>query len=435
MKNIYNKFLFSSLSLATLLFVSCSKDDYTGYSTVEVANGAKLTVTSDFASPKTIVEGDNKYTLTVSIDKPQSFDVVVKINQISGTASTDDYTVEGKITIPAYKTSATTELVILKDDLKEDIETLKLQIGDDTTANASLTPVTVEFNIQNYTEGSLIADLSWETTIKDVNGDLIKATTAADFKLRITNLDFSNVDVVDDSKTTFESYEMLASLADGEYLVVAEPISFLNLGAQGDFDIDIKVDFNQVGLYNNESYVFKKAFSSAGMTSCGATGFLKLAKITKLGSSYAISKIGEIESKFKANLFTGNWSVTTDINGLEDPFTTTFTENKLIINGIGRTFIGPAFWDETITENFPIELSISDKGEVSIKRQKIYTTSYRGDLTTYDIIGSGKLNICGSKPVLTLSYDIYSPGSTNGLAKTYKAYLTEGVLGGVFTLN
>ena len=115
MKKIYKQFLFSALSLTALLFVSCDKDDATGKSTLEVSQNLKLSVTTDFASPVTIIEGDNEYKFTVNIDKPQSVDVVVKVFQIAGTASGSDYAVESQITIPAYQLSANGTHNILKD--------------------------------------------------------------------------------------------------------------------------------------------------------------------------------------------------------------------------------------------------------------------------------------------------------------------------------
>ena len=312
MKKINKQFLFSALTLVAILFSGCSKDDLTGQSTLEVSKDVKITITSDFSSPQTIIEGDNKYNFTVTLDKVQSKDIVVKINQVSGNASTDDYTVDSQLTIPAYKLSATAELTILKDNVKEDVETLTLQVGDITTANANITPVTVSFNIQNYTEGSLVTDLSWSTSIKDVAGDLIKPTDAADFKLRITNLNLSDVESIDDSETAFESFEMLSTMPDGDYLVVAEAVSFKDMGSQGNFDIDLSVTFNQTGIYNDETFTFTKAANSAAIIECGATGFFKLAQITKSGSTYTVSEVGEPGYTFDASIFNGTYKVVKD---------------------------------------------------------------------------------------------------------------------------
>jgi hypothetical protein len=404
MKRIYKQFLFSALSLTALLFVSCDKDDATGKSTLEVSQNLKLSVTTDFASPVTIIEGDNEYKFTVNIDKPQSVDVVVKVFQIAGTASGSDYAVDSQITIPAYQLSATGTLTILKDKLKESIETLTLQVGDVTTSNASLTPITVSFNIQNYTEGSLIADLSWSTSIKDVAGDLIKPTAAADFKLRITNLDFSDVESIDDSKTAFESYEMLSTLEDGDYLVVAEAVSYKDMGSQGAFDIDLSVTFNQAGIYNDEAFTFTSAVSSDEMTSCGPSGFFKLAKITKVGSSYTFSEVGTTESKKATNdasSFNGTYKVTLDEwndykTGTLVPVTynsadgtSTFrvsnTKNPAIVN----------------TDSAYLLVTINADATVTVISNEDY--DYGGGNLT-NVVGTGSVGFCGSSISLTLDF-------------------------------
>lgn len=313
MKNIIKNISFAVLTLTTLLFAGCAQEPaLTGQSTLEVSNGVAITLTTAFASPVTIMEGDQKYGFTVTLNKPQSVNVVVKIKQIGGTASSADYTVENELTIPAYKLSASGTITILKDALKENIETLILQFGDNTVSNASFTPVTATFNIQNYTEGSLVTDLSWETTIKDTKGDLITATDAADLKLLITKLDNTVLQTVDASKDKFESFEMLSTYADGTYLVVAKAVSFKNLGTLGNFDVDLTVKFNQTGVYNNTSFTFKKALNSAGLTSCGATGYFKLAQIKKSGTTYTISEVGQAAYTFDASIFNGPYKIAFD---------------------------------------------------------------------------------------------------------------------------
>ena len=290
MKKIKQKLILAVLTLTTL-FVGCAEPELTGQSNLEVGTGIKVTLTTDFASPVSIIEGDNKYNFTITLDKTQPVDVVVKINQIDGTASSSDYTVDKSITIPAYTLSASAELKILKDDLHEETETLVLQVGDNTISNASIAPVSVTFNIQNYTEGSLITSLQWNTSIdlKDIEGNSISATDAADLKLLITPLDYNTseaLEKIDESIDKFESFEMLASYPDGTYLVVAEAVSFLNLGAQGNFDLDLTVKFNQSGVYNDKEFSFEKVMNSSAMTACGPSGFFKLATITKSGSKY-----------------------------------------------------------------------------------------------------------------------------------------------------
>lgn len=394
MKKITKQLMFSVALLSSLLFVGCYEEDLTGQSTLEVAQGLKLSVTTDFASPVTVVEGDNKYKFTVNIDNPQSIDVVLKVTQIRGTASHDDYTADTKITIPAYKLSATSELVILKDELQEDIETLTLQIGDVTTANATFAPVTVSFNIQNYTEGSLITDLSWSTAIKDITGADISPTAAANLRLLITKLDYNTsaaLQTIDASTTAFESYEMLSTYADGTYLVVANAKSYKDMGSQGFFDVDLTVKFNQVGVYNNKTFTFPKALNSAGLIACGATSYFKLAQITKSGSNYTISKVGTPGFTFNGSMFSGPFTVISD--EWEDyvvpaPIT-------LVYNAADGTNAFRIMYDAVATPNAYLKVTFDQAtGVVTSIKENVPLKYSLTSSNSYGVSGTGKVNFC-----------------------------------------
>jgi len=157
MKKIIKQFLFCALSLSALIFVSCSKDDATGQSQLEVATGVIATVNlnSPLAASQTINEGnDVSFTFTVNLNKPQSKDIHFKVNQIAGTADGDDYSAE-EVVIPAYATTATGKITFVNDCTPESTETLTLQIGDITTSNATLTPRTLSFTINNSLANAL----------------------------------------------------------------------------------------------------------------------------------------------------------------------------------------------------------------------------------------------------------------------------------------
>jgi hypothetical protein len=408
MKKITKQLMFSVALLSSLLFVGCYEEDLTGQSTLEVAQGLKLSVTTDFASPVTIVEGDNKYTFTVKIDNPQSTDVVVKVTQIGGTASHDDYTADTKITIPAYKLSATSELVILKDELKEDIETLTLQIGDVTTANAALAPVTVSFNIQNYTEGSLITDLSWSTAIKDVTGADISPTAAADLKLLITKLDYNASPALEtiNNSTAFESFEMLSTFDDGEYLVVAEGVSFKDLGSQGFFDIDIKVSFNQIGTINDKTFTFPAAMNSSLITPCGGSGFFKLAKIKKVGSTYTLSEVGSaVKFTPLASQFSRNYKVTKDAwsdykvgDTVPAVYNATDGTTTFRINNTNHPYLVNAATSYLL-------VTINADATVTVVSNEDYNYG-GGDITSVN--GTGTVGFCGSFINLSLKFPAFT---------------------------
>jgi hypothetical protein len=157
MKKITKQFLFCALSLSALTFVSCSTDDATGSSTLEVATGVIGTV--NFATPvvgmQTVNEGDDvSYAYTITLNKPQSVDIHFKVGQIDGTASADDFSAE-EVIIPAYATTASGTISIVNDCEVEGAETLTLQMFDVTTSNASVAPVTLSFTINNSLSDSL----------------------------------------------------------------------------------------------------------------------------------------------------------------------------------------------------------------------------------------------------------------------------------------
>lgn len=150
-----NKINFLALSLlsVSLFLTSCDdNDDATGYSTLEVNSGVTGTVVTDFNSTAVINvnEGDGTvFTYTVSISEAQPVDIHIRVTQIAGTASADDFKAE-TVVIPAYATSAVGSIEIVKDDLIEGFETLTLQIGSVSTSNAAIPFKTVSFNIANY---------------------------------------------------------------------------------------------------------------------------------------------------------------------------------------------------------------------------------------------------------------------------------------------
>lgn len=131
----------------------------------------------------------------------------------------------------------------------------------------------------------------------------------------------------------------------------------------------------------------------------------------------------------------GNYSVTTDNDGYENNISTTANANDLIVNGLGQDFI-TYFWSETVTAGGSCTMSVDQEtGNLVIPRQYIFTTNYNGTLYDYEIEGTGTWGNCGNSPTLTITYDIYYPGDSDGLAKTYSSYLPGPYLNGTFTLN
>jgi hypothetical protein len=101
----------------------------------------------------------------------------------------------------------------------------------------------------------------------------------------------------------------------------------------------------------------------------------------------------------------------------------TVSTTKLMVENLSEEMMAD-FWGETIIAGGSFLMTVTGNGLIDIPRQYIYTTIYKGATSEYEIKGSGKWENCGAKPKLTITYDIYYVGDTDGIAKTYgPAYL------------
>lgn len=145
---IKKSFLLFALSLA---IVSCETDDQTGESQLTVAN-TTVNINLEFANPVIFKEadGDMTYDYTVSLSEIQIVDIRLYIAQVGGTADDGDLEMTSLIVIPAGYTTGNGSITIFADEEVEGDETATIQIGDVRTANAAMTPVTVDINIVDY---------------------------------------------------------------------------------------------------------------------------------------------------------------------------------------------------------------------------------------------------------------------------------------------
>jgi hypothetical protein len=120
----------------------------------------------------------------------------------------------------------------------------------------------------------------------------------------------------------------------------------------------------------------------------------------------------------------GTWSG--DDGGYEVSSIVTSVEGtKLKVAGIGEEFIVDFWWEEVV-DGGEFLMTVTGNGLIDIPRQYIFTTLYDGDNYDYEIQGSGKWENCGPNPRIIFNYDIYYPGDSDGLAKSYGGvpYLT-----------
>ncbi|MGV8945801.1 MAG: hypothetical protein ACOH1N_05185 [Lutibacter sp.] len=125
----------------------------------------------------------------------------------------------------------------------------------------------------------------------------------------------------------------------------------------------------------------------------------------------------------------GAYKVTTNTSGKESKITTQLDGANLKIFDLGKSMM-TGWWGEDITDGGTCTISVNlTTGALTIPRQYFMTTDYKGDISKYEIQGSGKWNNCGASPTLTLTYDVYYKGDKTGIGNDYlgKAF------GGVFT--
>jgi hypothetical protein len=318
-----NKFIKIILIFSVFaLILSCDdNNDFTGDSVLS-ATSPILSVNLSFENSQTLIEQEKQYAFTVALSEAQIVDVVVKLEQISGTATDgEDFTIPHTVTIPKGSLSASDVITIHADELIEDTETATIQIGLGTEANvSSVSSETVTFNIGNVTSGDVVIDLTWASsaTITDNEGNAIAAEDLANLEILVTNttIPTSQTFLSVDAAAGFESFVFSESFPDGEYFLVAQFFSAADYG--GVFaDLDLTLEFNQIGKINNEKVTIAAGLNT-GNASCQAS---IIAKLIKNGADYTIETVGVPNNAGipADGTFVGDYTVATTSEGQFGP--------------------------------------------------------------------------------------------------------------------
>lgn len=261
MKKITKQFLFSALSLSTLLFVGCENEPaLTGQSTIEVAQNVTGSVAfiAPLAASQTVNEGnEGKYQYTLNITNQQPVDIYVNVKVKSGTATRgEDFDFDDKLLIKAYSTSATGNINILTDLAFEPTEDFTLEIGGDNIANASVPASTISFTILNYVSNILDMSFAWDKTIdgyptgSNIDFDIFVADAAG----YDNNDPWATFNDTDYAATGDEPEHLLmdmADWADGEYILFHDLWSnaFYGYGEAADVAVPIVATFVRAGAF------------------------------------------------------------------------------------------------------------------------------------------------------------------------------------------
>ena len=408
------------------VFNACNKDDYTGHSTLSPTNP---TISVDFGTIGSIPdagdytgETDSTLTVNLSMDVAQIVDVAVFVTVVSGTATVDeDFSLStDMVMIRAGETTASFDVTILKDEIFEATETFTIQVGDDRTANATIVPVTSQYTIPNATEDDLVINFSWGIAegLHDVDGEPIGPTDLADMRLLVMDMAFNIVAGADGG--SFETAVLPTSMADGDYYVATDFYAAMDLGSQGDADIDFFLDFSMVGQAWTANFEYLAALNN----SANIDNTMYFVIITKLGNTWTVNQF----AGFNASDIDFASSVWND--GAGDGFMPDdMYPNEVVVAGTtgAYTIVGLNFgwmvnyWGETVTTSTPVDITFADDGTLEILEQAYITTDYLGSPYDYTIYGTGNWNRFLSPVAMTIDYEMSQDG-----------WLVGDYLGGLF---
>jgi len=228
----------------------------------------------------------------VELSEPQIVDIAVYYKQTGGDATQgSDFTLDNsgsRVYIPAYRTSGTGSISIIRDEVPESTETFEITIGDSRTANATITPVTTKFTLQNYDYSSLNLNLDWSTpTLYDSDGVELGPTDVADLIFTLIQTSPDTVYDVSDGGG-FESLTMTSDMPDDTYELRVSIYGVINTGDLGsdDYNIDLSMGYDQGGVQVGSIDI---ASALNTLTNCVQSDYVQIATITKSGSNYTIN--------------------------------------------------------------------------------------------------------------------------------------------------
>ncbi|HYG01624.1 MAG TPA: Calx-beta domain-containing protein [Chryseosolibacter sp.] len=440
MNKHFNKFMIAGFSLMAF---ACDKDDLTGDSMLTPTNPTVSVEIED--ADVSFSERDSTFTYTITLSEPQITDVAVTVKQVGGDATLgEDFTLGSSVVIiPANATTAVASVSVLGDDIPEGTETFTIQIGDEATGNASITPQTIEFTISNSSESDLALHMSWDSEYYDASGTEVAPTDVADMILYITDADGNVLPDGPDEGTApdgivdgagFEDFVLDESFPDGEYLVKAGIFSRIDAGELGEPPLlDILLEFTQPGVIEPTTIRFVEAFDTELV--CSGNRFT-IASITKMGTTYTVEEIGAAALPAVVPFVGTHSGVDGNIDGLNYPAPghaeVALTGGVYTIEGLNESFMVNV-WGETIENRVPVELTIDAEGNITIEEQYIFTTLYDGDLYDYTIYGTGKLlDACGT---MELNYEMSQDGFLVGEWLHANGYMSDELFKATLSLD
>jgi hypothetical protein len=142
--------------------------------------------------------------------------------------------------------------------------------------------------------------------------------------------------------------------------------------------------------------------------------------------------------EYALGIYAGDWSGTDSCGDYTDvPVKLQLPCGEgITIKGLGHDWLSdPNYWGEIVIFEYDVYISIdSDAGTIDIPNQTYVTTDYKGDVSDYNIIGTGTIDTSGTKPVMVVTYDI-THGSYGSMANDYAGSSCSGLFESTITLQ
>lgn len=285
---MFKKILYILIPVLSFAIISCEKDNYTGDSTLTPRNS---TATITFDLPAEVEENDNAFVYTITVDPPQVVDLNIPVRALAeGTATEgDDFTLDHSLVIPAFTSTASGSLTILKDAVIEGDETVTVQIGNASTANLNMPQTTKTVTITNFESADLDIYGDWGGTVNvgDTDYDLC---SEVDIDLYLFDSEDENVYGYDGATANCPEHLTLTGLDDGTYSLYANLwASVVPLDSANVVSYPVSVNFVQGGVLDETAkQSAESAINNLDLDYYeGGSVFKLIAEITVMGDKYS----------------------------------------------------------------------------------------------------------------------------------------------------
>lgn len=277
------------LSVFTLVIVSCEDNSINSV----ITSFEKFPIESDTA-PMVVPEDEETYTFSFSLDERQITDthLIVEVGSSSTATEGVDFQLETHdIDLAAFegREGFGVDITVLEDyEIETEDEKIYLTFKSDAPSGLEVNETLVLTIQGNVVGADLPVELSWSSDYYDAHGNLIEGEDLAEVVMYLTEPDGTIIETIDEAG--YKDFVLEGTLPDGEYLIKAKVVDYLNPGELGDAPVlSLAFGFSQLGKIPPTEFSFPEALS---VLDCDWNVFT-IASITKTGEDYEVTKLGE----------------------------------------------------------------------------------------------------------------------------------------------